>query len=107
MSNRIQIMYHFFGMFIVAILVMTFTHVEYIAANESDYEGIVNSDDDATITSYKGSGGNVTIPSSLGGHDVTEIGISAFADRELTKVTIPDTVTKIGRASCRERDWRW
>ena len=63
--------------------------------------------DEATIVSERGRGcscavtpkpsGNLTIPSSLGGAKVTNIGRNAFFDcHELTSVTIPKGVTSIG-----------
>jgi hypothetical protein len=50
-----------------------------------------------TITGYTGSGGSVTIPSSVQGMPVRYIGDSAFHSvTTLTKVTIPDSVTSLG-----------
>ena len=50
-----------------------------------------------TITGYTGTGGAVTIPSSISGLSVTSIGGSAFyAKTSLTSVTIPNSVTTIG-----------
>jgi hypothetical protein len=50
-----------------------------------------------TITSYIGSGGDVTIPSTTNGLLVTSIGYTAFYDCDsVTCVTIPSTVTSIG-----------
>jgi hypothetical protein len=48
-----------------------------------------------TITRYTGPSGAVTIPSTIDGKPVTEIGNSAFKDKGLTSVTIPDSVTTI------------
>ena len=54
------------------------------------------SDGKATITDYTGSGGDITIPSTLGGYPVTTIGEVAFYEcYGLTSVTIPDSVTII------------
>ncbi len=51
----------------------------------------------ATITKYNGTGGNVTIPASLGGYPVRTIGTGAFAScAGLTSVTIPSGVTALG-----------
>jgi hypothetical protein len=49
------------------------------------------------ITGYRGQGGDVVIPASIGGKAVVGIGDSAFYySRSLTSVTIPDSVTSIG-----------
>ncbi len=54
-------------------------------------------DGNATITGYTGAGGDITIPSTLGGYPVTAIGTYAFAScTSLTKITISDSVTTIG-----------
>ncbi|MDO4543339.1 MAG: leucine-rich repeat protein [Clostridia bacterium] len=63
---------------------------------EGDYEYIVNNGE-AIITGYIGSGGDIAIPSTLGGYPVTGIGGGAFLNcYSLTSVTIPDSVTSIG-----------
>lgn len=49
------------------------------------------------ITGYTGSGGEVTIPSTLDGHPVAAIGAYAFWNcSSLTSVSIPDSVATIG-----------
>jgi len=47
------------------------------------------------VSDYLGSGGAVTIPSSIGGFPVTKIGPSAFAGAALTSITLPDSVTRV------------
>lgn len=65
------------------------------AAVEGDYTYDV-SDGNATITKYTGTGGDVTIPSTLGGYPVTTIGEFAFQNTySLTSVVIPEGVTSI------------
>ena len=50
-----------------------------------------------TITGYTGPGGDVAIPSTLGGYPVTTIGGIAFlCCNNLTSITIPNSVTSIG-----------
>lgn len=61
-----------------------------------DFEYTV-SGSSATITGYSGSGGNISIPTSLGGATVTSIADYAFENQSgITGVTIPSTVTSIG-----------
>ena len=50
----------------------------------------------AVITGYTGSAASVTIPSTLSGCSVKEIGQKAFFYKHVTSVSIPNTVTTIG-----------
>ena len=68
---------------------------------DGDYQYSIIKDGTAEITKYIGSGGNVTIPSALGGLAVTSIGESAFESSSLTSVTIPDSVKSIGEYAFR------
>src|SRR5262245_65587472 len=53
-----------------------------------------------TITGYTGPGGAVTIPATINGLPVTDIGDYAFQNKaSLASVTIPGTVTSIGAQS--------
>ncbi|RAV03032.1 S-layer homology domain-containing protein [Paenibacillus sp. YN15] len=54
-----------------------------------------------TITGYAGRG-EVSIPEQLAGLPVTAIGESAFQNKELTAVSIPETVTSIGASAFRD-----
>jgi hypothetical protein len=59
----------------------------------------------AIIRDYRGRGGDIIIPATLGGYPVTQIGDSAFMPLwfggrpTLTSVVIPDGVTRIGFAA--------
>jgi hypothetical protein len=54
----------------------------------------------ATITKYTGSGGSVTIPSTIDGLPVTSIGDSAFFNCDkLTSVELPSSLISIGDAA--------
>ena len=68
----------------------------FAAAEESgdfDYE---ISNGEATITGYYGPGGDIAIPSELGGAPVTVIGEYTFVYcTDLTNIVIPDSVTSI------------
>jgi hypothetical protein len=50
-----------------------------------------------TITKYEGIGGSVSIPSRINGLPVTTIGTNAFLGCNLTNITIPSSVTSIGK----------
>ena len=65
-------------------------------APESDFEyGVDNGT--ATITKYKGAGGAVEIPATLGGYPVTGIKMQAFVEcTSLKSVSMPESVTWIG-----------
>jgi len=57
-----------------------------------------NGNGTCAITGYSGSGGAVTIPSSISGLTVTSIGSGAFEyGSGLTSITIPNSVTSIGQ----------
>lgn len=51
------------------------------------------------LNGYSGSGGNVNIPSTVNGQAVTAIGAGAFEGSNITSVSIPSGVTKIGQTS--------
>ncbi|MDR1617619.1 MAG: leucine-rich repeat domain-containing protein, partial [Treponema sp.] len=51
---------------------------------------------DIEITHYSGYGGNVVIPSKIGRWPVTSIRRAAFGAKQLTGITIPNSVTYIG-----------
>lgn len=50
------------------------------------------------VSKYTGEGGNVSIPSNVGGDIVTAIGTGAFAgNSEISTVSLPSSVTRIGQ----------
>ena len=51
------------------------------------------------ITGYNGTNTDIWIPRQIQGMPVTKIGNMAFMNRQLTSVTIPDSVTEIGLAT--------
>jgi hypothetical protein len=56
---------------------------------------------EGAIYAYSGAAKSITIPSRIGGQPVTVIGDSAFNNKGLTRVTIPDSVTSIGNGAFR------
>lgn len=55
---------------------------------------------EVTITGYKGTGGEVDIPSTIEGYPVTEIAGYTFSNRSnIWKVNLPNTVKKIGNVA--------
>jgi hypothetical protein len=70
-------------------------------AVSGDYTYIVNPDGvSATITGYTGNGGNITIPTTLGGYTVTAIGGEAFAYVEnVISLVIGKGVLSIGASA--------
>lgn len=81
--------------FLMILLSVSFVFRIDVKAADSDYKYTVN-DGKATITGYKGEGGNITIPSTFGVYPVTTIGEEAFMDdSSITGVTIPGTIKTI------------
>ncbi len=68
-----------------------------IVSGEFLYRAPVENEDHITITGYVGAGGVVTIPSTLDGYLVYEIGACTFMNRtDITSVVLPDTLGWIG-----------
>ena len=60
-----------------------------------DFELLQNRFGGITIIAYKGTEKNVVIPETIGGLPVTIIGVKAFYKKDLSSVTIPETVVTI------------
>jgi hypothetical protein len=68
-------------------------------AAQAQFDYLINGGS-VTIVSYTGSGGAVTIPSTIANLPVTDIGSNAFYDYYgVTSVTFPDSVTSIGQTA--------
>ncbi|MEK4426855.1 InlB B-repeat-containing protein [Solibacillus sp. FSL K6-1523] len=72
--------------------------VQAIANKESDFK-IENSIGGVSISKYIGQSTDVVIPDTIGGKLVTEIGTSAFDNKKLESVIIPESVTRIGHSA--------
>lgn len=69
-----------------------------IPVQEQTNDGLlykVMDDGNITISGYKGTQTELTIPAKINGKTVTTIGEGAFSNSSLTAVTIPDTVREI------------
>ena len=62
---------------------------------ESDFRVEQLDDGNLRVVEYLGSNRVVSIPSTINGLPVTRIGVTAFSERGLTSVAIPDSVTVI------------
>ena len=66
---------------------------ESVSATYGDFEYTLEDDYTCTITGYKGSAANVTIPSTIYGYKVCKIGYESFEDNNnIRSVTIPKYV---------------
>jgi hypothetical protein len=63
--------------------------------NASDFEYKIENNS-ITITGYKGSEKDITIPEKINGLPVTSIGVKAFTQQRLNNVVFPDTLAVIG-----------
>ena len=94
----------FLGMIAVfAVIGLAFTAC---GGNDDDYRQYGNfrwrlDNGEATIVGYTGHGGAVNIPAQINNRPVTTIYRSAFENRQLTSVVIPDSVTYIGNIAFR------
>ena len=97
MPHIIKTVFTLIPMFLVLLL------LPKLQAEDSHYEYEVSQEDGtATITGYRGPGGELIIPATIAGHTVTQVGRRAFMDKDqITSVRFPNTVTFIGRESFR------
>ena len=71
-------------------------YYELIDPEVMDYSYTI-ANGEATITAYKGTAADITIPSVVEGYPVTAIGMAAFyQNKTVTSVVIPDSVRTIG-----------
>ena len=70
---------------------------ESVSATYGDFEYTLEDDFTCTITGYKGSAANVTIPSTIYGYKVSALSDTAFlSNKNIRSVIIPNGVLRIG-----------
>ena len=80
--------------------VITASAKEGAIIETKDLQYIELADGTLEVKDYIGKGGAVTIPQTVGGQTVTSIGERAFDyQKDITSVSIPDTVTAIGKCA--------
>ncbi len=88
------------ALMMIALVVVMAVSVSAAPAPEADFETEVVGET-VTIKAYKGAGGEVEIPATIGGKPVTVIADQAFykssGDTTITKLTIPEGVLTIGK----------
>ena len=83
------------ALFCLTALVIASTHQTLSGETSGDWTYTVT-DNQATITSYSGDGGEVVIPAEVDGVAVVKVGESCFeGNTSVTSITIPDSVTSI------------
>ena len=85
-----------YGILLTLFFLMMLIKMPVTFANEADYDVEDNPDGSVTIKTYTGAGGAVVLPNQLQGKIVTGIDPWAFNNKNLTSLTIPETVTTIG-----------
>lgn len=86
----------------LAILLTLSTGMTFSVAAETksgDYTYEVLADGTVSIVQYDSNAADVTIPSQLDGRTVSAIGASAFYNKAVVHVKLPDSITKIGAAA--------
>ena len=74
-------------------IIVVFTIKSYGA---SDFTYTLDTNGNATITAYNGSKSDLTIPSTIDGHNVVAIGAHAFEHSKIKNIVVSEGITTIG-----------
>ncbi|MEQ6051751.1 leucine-rich repeat protein [Lysinibacillus capsici] len=85
-----------YGIWFTLFIFMILLKIPYTFANEADYDVEDSPDGSITIKTYTGIGGDMVIPHQIQGKIVTGIDAWVFTNKNLTSLTIPETITTIG-----------
>ena len=86
----------------IIILLVLFLASPVFGQSENDFDISLNPQGNVTITGYRGTAKQVVIPSTIEGVKVTDIRSDVFRRKQLTSVTIPNTITIIATDTFRE-----
>jgi hypothetical protein len=67
------------------------------AQKETDFQAVSTANGKIIITGYTGTDKSVSVPKKIMGADVTTIGPGAFANQQLTKIKLPDTIGGVSK----------
>ena len=67
------------------------------SADEADFTWQEQGDGTVIITAWTGTGDQVTVPETLGGHEVSGIAKGVFANKPNLTITLPDGITNIDK----------
>ena len=89
---------------VLCVLALNVVCTSYIRAQQYDSENdfqvsLVDGGKSVEITKYVGAKQTINIPPRIEGMTVTKIGDKSFMEKEIIKVTIPNSVTSIGYAA--------
>lgn len=85
-----------YGVWFTLFFFMMILKIPFTFANEADYDVEDNPDGSVTIKTYTGTGGDIVIPQQWQGKMATGIDPWVFTNKQLTSLTIPETITTIG-----------
>ncbi|MFW2347620.1 MAG: leucine-rich repeat domain-containing protein [Wenyingzhuangia sp.] len=90
-------------LFFIIVLILAKTHAQSMIIDDIEYNITDNSENTVSITNYFGTSTTITIPETVTSgsnhYTVTSISRSAFKNKSLTHVSIPESITNIGQSA--------